>query len=297
MGDKMKRKIIYDLTTLEGTKKGLAEYLNVNENILEAYTEFCKGDYSVDDFLDFINVTDNDLLKGELLLASLHVTTNNDNCNTIKKYGLVNLQQAIKLDTPLGMYLKQKGILIDIENKVIQYKGKTFDISKESNEFDDEEKALTMIVHKLYEDYQINSFFGSDNVLEYGGYCSDRPEFLYNLAEFLKDPSIIDDWERNSENKCYIIKFHVPMSNCTDYTFMDETDFALSKYELDYLDDEEIEIRKRKWIIHQSLANIYDENFKREYFCYLKFDVSVPFSDIIKIYTPDEYLKEYRIND
>ncbi|MGG6362655.1 hypothetical protein ACQ5SI_26270 [Peribacillus frigoritolerans] len=295
----MNGRVVYDLTTLEGTMKGLAEYLNVDENTVEAYTESCDGEYSVDEFLEFINVTEQELLNCELSLVTLHVTTNNDKCNSIKEYGLLNLQESITLDTPLSRYLKQKNILIDIENKMIHYKGKSFDISEKFtkfNSFDDEKKQnLTMLIYKLYEDYQINSFFGSDNVLDYGGYCNARPEFLFNLAEFLRDSSIEDDWISERNNSTYIFKFKTAISNCTDYTFFDEQEFALKKHELEYLDAEEIEIKKRKWVIYQSLANIYDENYRREYTCFLKFDVRVPFSDIIKIYSPEDYLQEYDI--
>ncbi|WP_368298537.1 hypothetical protein [Cytobacillus firmus] len=295
----MVKLIEFDLTTLYGTIKGLNEYLNVSEKMISDYNDFCNGDYSVDDFLEFISVTDQQLLSGELLLSTLHVTTNNDDCNSIKEHGLVSLQKALTINTPLRKHLKQKGVIIDIENKVINYNGETIDISKKFEKFDmfadDDEQILTMIIYKLYEDYQINSFFGSDNVLDYGGYCSDRPEFLYNLSELLNEPSILYDWERDNDTKCYVIKFNAPISYITDYTFFDEMDFALKKHELDYLDKEEIEIKKRKWIIHQALANIFDENYQREYTCFLKFEVSVPPSDIIRIYSPEEYLEAYNI--
>ncbi|QPC47368.1 hypothetical protein [Mangrovibacillus cuniculi] len=295
----MDKQVEIDLTTLYGSIKGLNEYLNVSEKMIRNYKDFCNGDYSVDDFLNYINVSEQQLLSGDLKLSTLHVTTNNDNCSSIKKYGLVSLQKAITIDTPLGNYLKQKGILIDLEEKRITFNGNTFDIGRKFEKFnmfaDDDENVLTMIIYKLFEDCQVNSFFGSDNVLDYGGYCSDRPEFLYNLAELLKDQSIIYDWERDKKTKCYVIKFNVPLSNIIDFTFFDEMDFALKKHEIEYLDQEEIEIKKRKWVVHQLLANVFDENYLREYTCFVKPELSIPPKDIIKIYTPEEYLEAYNI--
>ncbi len=51
-------------------------------------------------------ITDEQLLSNELIMSALHVTTNNDECSSIKTYGLVNLQQAILLDTPLNKSLR-----------------------------------------------------------------------------------------------------------------------------------------------------------------------------------------------
>ncbi|MBW4080263.1 hypothetical protein [Paenibacillus sp. S150] len=296
----MTKNIVYDLTSINGTMKGLFDHLNINANTIKSYTKHCMGEYSIEDFLDFLNITDDGLLSGEILLVTLHVTTNNDNCSSIRELGLLNSQQSLTLDTPLKRYLQQKGVSIDILGREIRYKEKIYDLSRKYassfSSFDDEdEKAVKWVIYKLYEDYQINSFFGSDDVLDYGGYCNIRPEFLMNLAELLGDMSIESDWKKNGDNKCYVIKFHVLMSHCTEFTFFDEHRFALKKYELDYLDDREIELKKRKWILHQSLANIYDENYTREYTCFLKFDASVPFSNIIKIYSPEEYKTEYGI--
>ncbi|RDW16581.1 hypothetical protein CWR48_16195 [Oceanobacillus arenosus] len=131
-------------------------------------------------------------------MSSLHVTTNNDECSSIKKYGLINLQQAILLDTPLNKYLQNHGVQIDLAKKQIHYKGEIYEIAKDYRGLAGRDSA-EWVSFKLFEDYQINSFFSSENVLNYGGNVNENPEFLYNLAQLLKDGKIKYDWMNNNK--------------------------------------------------------------------------------------------------
>ncbi|MDU1845211.1 MAG: hypothetical protein E6778_06660 [Niallia nealsonii] len=119
-----------------------------------------------------------------------------------------------------------------------------------------------------------------------------RPEFFIALSKLLKF-DFGDAWIKN-KNECKVIKFRSPIENIADYTF------DISNEDKELYDSKQIELKKRKWVIYQSLAKLVDHVFysnARTCFCYLKQDISVPYSDIIKIYTPDEYIKEYRIEE
>ena len=154
-------------------------------------------------------------------------------------------------------------------------------------EYNEKDRTLDFIIHKLFNDYQLNSFFSYDNVLTYGGYVNRRPEFLYNLAELLNLPNLEYDWAKN--NKCYVIKFVTSISDHTDWNFINKSEF-------DYLDQEEIEIKKRKWMMTETLSNIYDGFFHdtvRDSFSYIRPTKIIPFSNCIAIYTDNEYLNTF----
>jgi hypothetical protein len=285
----MGNQIVYDMTTLQDTIGSMSRLLGVDERQITKYCANHKDDYEVDEFLSILGIREHDLLHFEILLTSLHVTTDNENCSSVKKHGLLNLHQALIKDTPLRAYLRDLGVLIEIEKKQIQYQDKIFDISKKYNGINE---PIDWIIYKLYKDFQLNGFFYSDNVLKYGGGIRRRPEFLYNLAEFLGLPNIEYDWIRDAY--CYVVKFKASLSTFADWTF------DIDNNELNFLDDTEINIRKIKWLINQSLRRINDDIFHScldDCYSYLKIDAFIPVSDIMRIYTESEYLAEYRINE
>jgi hypothetical protein len=285
----MSKAVHFDLTTFEGTIQSLGKYLNITEREISKYTANNKDNYDSDDFIELFQITDEQLLSSELIMSSLHVTTNNDECSSIKNYGLINLQQAILLNTSLNKYLQNHGIQIDLAKKQVHYKGEIYDIAKDYRGLSGRDPA-EWVSFKLFEDYQINSFFSSENVLNYGGNVNESPEFLYNLAQLLKDGKIQYDWVNDKNKKCYIIKFEAPLRNINNFYHRIYTE---------NLEETEINLMNRKWIIEKSLSIINDGVFygrqTDEIYCELKPNVSVPFSNIMKIFSPNEYLKEYKV--
>jgi hypothetical protein len=294
-GEKMKKQILYDLTSFNGAIDSLGEYLDLTERQIGKYISEHKTSYSTVGLLDYYNIDYDKLFESDLKLVALHVTTNKDECQSIKKFGLVNLQQAILLDTPLGQYLKNEGVYIDIDNKEIHFKDRVYYIDKKYKGIRDSDKDF--VPYKLYEDYQVNSFLSYENVLEYG--VQNMPEFLHNLSRLLNSNDIGFNWMKQ-KNNCYIVKFITPFSNCANDTFFTGDDSALNKNDFKYFDNDELELMKRKWLIYQSLSVITNSlfsNIVRELYCPLRFEVTVPFCVISKIYTPSEYVEEYRINE
>ncbi|WP_215148039.1 hypothetical protein [Exiguobacterium sp. s91] len=281
------KQLVYDFTRYIETKTSLEKYLDINESDILSYIIGNKDSWDTDEFLETFNISDEKLLATDLVLVSLHVTTTNDKFDSLKRYGLLNLQDVLEKDTPLKKFLDNLKIYIDVANKKISYNNKVYDISKK---YEDVSNPVDAFIRKLYMDYQINSFFNYDNVLNYG--VQKRPEFFIELSKLLK-VDLSNAWIQQKK-ECFVIKFHTPLSNIESYTF------DISKKDQQYLDHYQLELLKRKWVIKNSLSKIEDDFFyssSRECYCYLKSNVSVPYSDIIKIYTPDEYLKEYRTED
>jgi hypothetical protein len=289
----MKREITYNLTSLNGAIDSLGEYLSLSERQIVKYVAENKISYNAVDFLDYYNINSDKLFEREIKLVALHVTTNNDRCESIKEYGLLNLQQSILLDTPLGEYLKNEGVHIDIEKKEIQYDGNVYNIDKKYHGIKDTDKDF--VPYKIYEDYQVNSFLSYNNVLKYG--VQNMPEILNDLSTLLKCNDIGYNWLKQN-NECYVLKFITSFSNCANDTFFTGDNAALNKHDFKFLGTEELELLKRKWLVHQSLSVISNDlfsNISRELYCPLQYDIKVPFSDIIKVYNPSEYIEEYEI--
>lgn len=287
----MKRQIQYDLTTFEGALESLGKYLDLTERQLGKYIAEHKNNWNVDEFLEIYNVTHEKLFENELLMISLHVTTNNDECASIKKQGLVNLRQAIMLDTPLSRYLEDHDIKIDIDSKTLKHRGRCFDINDREDLYTNR-TALEWIAFKLYEDYQVNSFFAYENVLTYGGMVHRRPEFLLNLGKVLGG-NVEFDWEKDKSNKTYIVKVISPLSDSAIQTF-------IHRSYIQGWDRDAIEVLKRKWIIHNSLRVLNETLFSRtipEIPNEMNFDVTVSPESILKVYTPEQYFEEYQIEE
>ncbi|TBX38910.1 hypothetical protein [Bacillus thuringiensis] len=273
----MNNNVLYDITTYD--LKGLCTHFDIEElDILDFFNATAlKGIQSnAESFLKYFKIDSARVLEKEIYLTSLHVTTVNDQLDSIKKFGLVNLQQAVTLETPLQKYLLNKGVSIDIKRKVIVYNGKIIDIGKRFTSVHDN---LDWVIFKLFKDYPITSFFTTDDATKYPGKVHERPEFLKNLSKLLDAPDINDDWKE--KNYCYVLKFQSHLSN------FDCMSFGSVKS-----DDQELE--KRIWIIDKVLEN-QRYGYEETCFSHLKGHVSIPFQDIKTIYTLDEYKNAYHV--
>lgn len=285
--------MIFDITNFEGIVKSLATYLEIDDREFVYYVEKTSGDeIEVDNFLEYFKLDDRKLLEENFSITSLHLTTNNDVCENIKNYGIINLQEALSQDTQLSSYLLSFGVRVDVKQKQVFNDEQVIDISKEYDGIEVHKgirrEGLDRTIYKLYKDYQINGFFYSDNVLNYGGYVNRRPEILSELAKLLKNRNIEDKWIFDKDNKPYVIKFYAPLNDFETFTFNCD----------EYLDANEMELVKRKWIIHKSLRHINDVvtgGSIGECFSYVKSKVRIPPSNIMKIYNEDEYINEYVI--
>lgn len=124
-----------DITAAFDALKSLEDWHNVKGEDILKFVSKQKYNYRVQDFTEHFCVEDAVIMRGDLNLVSLHVTTNNDRCEKIKKYGLMNLQDTINSDTPLGNYLRDQGIKIDLAKKIIEYKGELFSIEEKDEKF------------------------------------------------------------------------------------------------------------------------------------------------------------------
>ncbi|QSB09305.1 hypothetical protein [Lysinibacillus fusiformis] len=286
--------MIFDMTDYNSNIKSLVDFLDLTE---EEISDFVLESTDVIEFLEAFNIEDEKLLEKDIDLVSLHSTASIDNCKSIKEKGIINLQDAVSQKNPIGDYLKNKDIQINIDEKYILFKGNKLDISKETKGFclEDEDEYRNRVIHKFYGDFQINGFLSHRNVLTYGGNTRKRPEILFDLARFLKDEKIELDWVKDKNNKHYIIKFKQPLNYYIYFTFEADWDseYGITKDNLEYLPNEIIEAKVKKWVIQKSLNIVKDGVY--ELYSYVNPKVKIEPKDIMEIITEQEYISRYKI--
>ncbi|MBC5638695.1 hypothetical protein H8S33_18135 [Ornithinibacillus sp. BX22] len=283
----------------DSTLKSLLEFLSFNEEDVENIFDFVYLESTdAEDFLESFEIKDEHLFDKDVELVSLHSTTSIDKCKSIKELGIINLQDAVSRKTPLMNFLSEKEIHINVKEKYILYKGNKIEIFEKTNGFSltDKEKFRNRVIHKIYGDFQINGFLCHSNVVSYGGYTRDRPEILFDLAQFLSDPTIESDWVKNKDKEHFIIKFKQPLNNYKYWTFEVEYEdnyYGITKDNLNYLPNEVIEVKVKRWLIQKSLYILRYGVY--ELFSYVHPKVNIEPKDIIEIMSEKEYIDRYKI--
>ncbi|MDU1845212.1 MAG: hypothetical protein E6778_06665 [Niallia nealsonii] len=150
----MKNNIDFDFTIYEEARRSLKEYLGITDDSeLNSYIFRNKDTYDTDEFLKKFNISDDQLLTSNIRLVSIHVTTMQE--DSLKKFGLLNLQDALIKETPLKGFLEALDVNIDVQNKIMKYKNEFYDLNKK---FDSVSKPLDALIRKLYMDFQLILF-------------------------------------------------------------------------------------------------------------------------------------------
>lgn len=281
-------RIIFDVTNCESSLKFLEKFLQIDSNKIYDFIKANKEDYNIHDFIEINKIDINKLNLEEVQVVVLHVTSNNDNCEAIKKYGLLNLQQTLTMDTPLKKYLSNYNIEFDISNNIMWVKGEAHEVKydRNSDEFDNCKKKLNDVARKIYFDYQINGFLSVQDYKGYGGRVHKRPEFLNNLKKIFKGGEVLEsNWVECCKH--YIIRFKVPIDQFAYYTFYSDM--------YDYKEDYETKEELKTWLIDKAMYVIwsyyYYNNGPSEFVAYMKPEVNIPFSncEIIACVQEDEF--------
>lgn len=270
--------MLYDITHYEGAINFLKEFTQKTQDEIEGYLEKSHEDYNIYSFLEELKIDVNELCIKDLNVAILHVTTNSDENISIKRYGIVNLQQSLTLNTPLKRFLESGKIGFDITNHIMWCRDEAIDITYSNRclSIDGYDDKLNRIAHKIYEDYQINGFFYSKDALNYGGGIARRPEIIYNIKEFIGRSNIEEAWQEKA--KTYLIKFIVPVDQLMWWSVYESKD--------EYIEDRSCKEQLKYQLINKALGviwNIYYDSYPSDYYAYLKPEVIVPYENIIEI--------------
>lgn len=184
-------------------------------------------------FLERFNIDVNNVDDRNIYLRLKHVTTSTDELRCLRENGLRDLKFMLQEPTPLNQFLKDNGIEINVDERIIKIDGVQYPIfkSEEAKELctlqcSEEDcygckykERTNRLWLKLYKyRCEIEAFSRGDNEKIEGYSCVNRnPEILWNLDEIIKylgqDTRLERNWHQENNNKFYVIDFEVSLSN------------------------------------------------------------------------------------
>ncbi|MGV2886119.1 hypothetical protein V4D07_25835 [Paenibacillus taichungensis] len=263
-----------DLTSFQETLRSCIECFDIEEREYLMHDYFIgrdRGDLSVSDFISHIGCTSAPILHNPLQLCSLHVTTNDDHCSTIRVSGIMDLQAVVTEATPLREFFMARGIRFDVSKGEINANGAVYRLNRNASgaSATDDDALLEYVSWKLYTDFPICGFLCTPNALAYGGNVNRRPEFLNNISKLLNRPDLVREWE--ADTQAYIVKFGLP----------------LGKYEAP--NDRE---RVGSILLQAAYDYIFNGGPVCDVYSFLPPHIRVEPNEILTIYTAEEY-REY----
>lgn len=274
----------FDIRTRDTALKFVLQLLGMTEKELLHY-------YPVNDDYETLWRNNKDRLDAvdikPLRVMAFHVTGVLDGCRSIQKYGILNLQQAVTIDTPLKRMFDRYGLSIDIASKVLKYQGEAVDIDYDHfrNRFPRTmmEKATKSVAHRIFYDYCVNGFLVNDNVYSYGTNIHLRPEFILDLIKLFPELEAMEqEWVLRHES--YRIDFFAYLKQIARFTFSLDNDAALPFEEWQSLSDDQ---KLKKWMLYRALDRIFDDSSSEE-FIYINNNMNIP---------PEQILRYTRISD
>lgn len=116
-------KLVFNFFNRDDTLKALSEHFNLSKGDVKQFVVLnAENDNSALDFINQFNINLIDTYVSNVYLTCKHVTTAHDNLESIKKYGLLSLKDALTVDSLLRQFLTDNQIVIDVENKFLKYK-------------------------------------------------------------------------------------------------------------------------------------------------------------------------------
>lgn len=207
--------LLIDTHTKESIENSLARYLNIT--VPELYLHIIKASENAQDDYSF----NGDLFSQEVLsiVSSLNPQETIDEmyvyhlsrrliCDDMNNSS-DNLKVLLTNDSPLSDFLKKYGITFYEQDGHIEilYNGRVVDLSNTS------ENGVPYLRSRLgyitgREDYCFNGFALRDQLMKnnYTRNLYRCPEFIGNLASYLKNQSIVTDYYENSRYYCYTYK-------------------------------------------------------------------------------------------
>lgn len=178
-------------------------------------------------FMEIFNISDRFKFYGNYYIRLKHITTCNDNLESIKTYGLRDLVFLLrKKDSFLNKFLKDRNIEIIYEEKRIIICEKSYELKMNYNidELDDDiiKRNLSGIYSKLYEyKGEIEAFLrGTDNQIKQYSVVRYAPEILQNIDNILSrlhsSINLVFDWSHINNFQGYILEFDIPISKLSN---------------------------------------------------------------------------------
>ena len=186
----MGRSYVYDIRTSESALSTLVNFTQVVPPIWDKYISRQREyRYNKDLVEDVIRKHGTFPENYEnWIFTYFHVTTSANKCASFNEHGILDLKNSYRCaDSELRTFLDNRGIEVDIDNCILKYNGKVFDISYGPcpPSFDTKAKACWSIGRKFYYDFTTCGFLSVWDLSPYGGYVHCRPEILSDIDNLL----------------------------------------------------------------------------------------------------------------
>lgn len=262
-----KRYYKYDIRTSENACRSLVRLSGVDISTWEKYVGHERKYRYTDDLVEDVIKTYGQLPKSYLDFEFIyfHVTTSANDCAAIKKYGILDLKQAyLCKESEIRIFLDQHGIFIDLDNSLLTFNGRSYDITFNSGKCPrtgTQEYLCWSIGRKFYYDYTTCGFLSIWERSPYGGQVHCRPEILWDIDNLLK-LDLSGEWEQS----------HFPYEITAQVKGSDIV-----------FDGDEDQSDKDKVLMYLTMA--YDTAFGEpfEHVLLMKNGVQIPSTDIIEI--------------
>lgn len=179
----------YDIRTTEYAQQTLTNLTGVPIPVWEQY--FChEHEYKYTDYLvaDVIN-SHGHLPRSyrDFEFIYIHVTTSANRCASFWKHGILDLRQSYLChDSELRTFLGKHDIHINLDERILIYRGQKFDITYGACPRQDTEAYKRWSIgRKFYYDYTTCGFLSVRERNSYGGQVHRRPEILMNIDDLL----------------------------------------------------------------------------------------------------------------
>lgn len=270
----------YDITTPDAAYYWIYDTLQISQGkLLEIYLLKCNKDINLFCEMYAEKIEKMDIENIEII--AFQVTSNSDNCESVKKYGIRNLQWILSNDTELNKLLQRNGIFFNVEQKIMCINGKKYDI--DYNKYRDgsvgRKEKLESIAHKIFYDFQINAFLFCKDIADYS-VIYRMPEFLFTLAQFSKEAKLVEDiW--TEQNETYIVKYKARMEEFAWFTFYGN--------EMEFCDDRNKNYQHLKnKLVALAIDGMHGE-LPDDVFAYMKQDTVILPENILEIIPAGEW--------
>lgn len=199
---------------------------------------------SIVNFIGTYGIEINREYHKEIFISSRHKLSTIDNLKSIKKYGMINLKDVLTKDTSLNFFLSKHKIIVDVDNKKLNYheiphpilntdeKCKNedcvylkkdcwdvFDTTKYEYQGCEYREALEVLEDIIVHDKCELEVFLDGNIFDIIDYSSteDYPEIIEKLENIVKfygieETALKDDWKRKKTG-AYILEFPVEIKS------------------------------------------------------------------------------------
>lgn len=200
-----------------------------------------------------------------------HLTSVIDDGESIKKNGLLRLDELLEYASPLSNFLKNEGIVISPMYHTIVVDGKVYSI-------DNNENIFGVLSSKLYDDLgEIEMFVcASDEEMIGYSWIQQGPEILYTLDRIFKGRNLLKKWNEKA-TKLLVLEVDVGFDECIIHSMAN----CHCEFEPHNDDTSEIIVRNH-WVIDRCLNNSSRKVEMREEYAAIKPEVRIT-SNMIRI--------------